>query len=140
MAMLEFRSWVPSAPERYVQGLSERFAGQELFSDAHKDAFARTHPVATDRLARLRQLVESSPYYNAKDSPELQQRHDLSYLFISHDLKVVRALANDVIVMRDGKVVEAGTADEVFDRPRSDYTRALLAAAFSLQVAHAAAV
>jgi predicted Zn-dependent protease len=55
----------------------ERFAGQELFSDAHKDAFARTHPVATDRLARLRQLVESSPYYNNKDAPELQLRHDM---------------------------------------------------------------
>jgi predicted Zn-dependent protease len=55
----------------------ERFAGQELFSDAHKDAFARTHPVATDRLARLRQLVESSPYYDAKDPPELQLRHDM---------------------------------------------------------------
>ena len=48
---------------------------------------------------------------------ELQERHNLSYLFISHDLKVVRALANDVIVMRDGKVVEAGTADEIFDEP-----------------------
>ena len=47
---------------------------------------------------------------------ELQERHNLSYLFISHDLKVVRALANDVIVMRDGKVVEAGTADEIFER------------------------
>jgi predicted Zn-dependent protease len=55
----------------------ERFAGQELFSDAHKDAFARTHPVATDRLARLRQLVESSPYYDTKDAPELQLRHDM---------------------------------------------------------------
>lgn len=55
----------------------ERFAGQELFSDAHRDAFARTHPVATDRLARLRQIVESSPYYNTKDSPELQARHDM---------------------------------------------------------------
>ncbi|HYD15719.1 MAG TPA: M48 family metalloprotease [Hyphomicrobium sp.] len=55
----------------------ERFAGQELFSDAHKDAFVRTHPVATDRLARLRQLVETSPYYNTKDSPELQLRHDM---------------------------------------------------------------
>lgn len=55
----------------------ERFAGQELFSDAHRDAFARTHPVATDRLARLRQLVESSPYYHNKDSPQLQLRHDM---------------------------------------------------------------
>ncbi len=55
----------------------ERFAGQELFSDAHRDAFARTHPVATDRLARLRQLVETSPYYKNKDSPELQLRHDM---------------------------------------------------------------
>lgn len=55
----------------------ERFAGQELFSDAHRDAFARTHPVATDRLARLRQIVESSPFYNKKDTPELQHRHDM---------------------------------------------------------------
>lgn len=55
----------------------ERFAGQELFSDAHRDAFARTHPVATDRLARLRQLVETSPYYKNKDSPQLQLRHDM---------------------------------------------------------------
>lgn len=55
----------------------ERFAGQELFSDAHKDAFARTHPVATNRLARLRTLVESSPYYSAIDPPQLQARHDM---------------------------------------------------------------
>lgn len=55
----------------------ERFAGQELFSDAHQTAFARTHPVAADRLARLRQLVESSPFYNVKDPPELQLRHDM---------------------------------------------------------------
>jgi predicted Zn-dependent protease len=55
----------------------ERFAGQELFSDQNRDPFARTHPVATDRLARLRQLVESSPYYGAADSAALQLRHDM---------------------------------------------------------------
>ncbi len=55
----------------------ERFAAQEYISDAQKDAFARSHPLSTDRLARLRQLVETSPYYNQKDSAELQLRHDL---------------------------------------------------------------
>ena len=55
----------------------ERFAQQEYMSDAHKDAFARSHPLSTDRLARLRQLVESSPYFPAKDSPQVQLRHDL---------------------------------------------------------------
>ncbi|OCW58083.1 ABC transporter ATP-binding protein [Hoeflea olei] len=64
---------------------------------------------------------------------DLQSRHDLAYLFISHDLKVVRALANDVIVMRQGKVVEQGTADKIFDHPETDYTRALMAAAFNLE-------
>jgi len=64
---------------------------------------------------------------------ELQERHKLTYMFISHDLKVVRALANDVIVMRNGKVVEQGPASEVFDAPRSDYTKALMAAAFDIE-------
>jgi microcin C transport system ATP-binding protein len=52
----------------------------------------------------------------------------------------VRALANDVIVMRDGKVVEFGPADEIFENPQTDYTRALMEAAFSLKVTHASAV
>jgi len=55
----------------------ERFAAQEYISDAQKEAFARSHPLSTERLARLRQLVETSPYYNAKDPPQLQLRHDL---------------------------------------------------------------
>lgn len=55
----------------------ERFAQQEYISDAHKDQFARSHPVATDRLARLRELVQSSPHFGQKDPPELQLRHDL---------------------------------------------------------------
>jgi len=66
---------------------------------------------------------------------DLQRRHDLSYLFISHDLKVVRALANEVMVMRAGKVVEAGPADCIFDAPETDYTKALMAAAFRLETA-----
>jgi microcin C transport system ATP-binding protein len=66
---------------------------------------------------------------------DLQKKHDLAYLFISHDLRVVRALANEVIVMRNGKVVEAGTSDEIFDRPKTDYTKALIAAAFDIATA-----
>lgn len=66
---------------------------------------------------------------------DLQKAHGLAYLFISHDLKVVRALANDVIVMRNGKVVEAGQAGAVFDDPQTDYTKALMAAAFKLETA-----
>ena len=62
----------------------------------------------------------------------LQEKYKLAYLFISHDLKVVRAISNHVIVMRDGKVVEQGPADEIFDRPGEDYTKALMAAAFDL--------
>ena len=66
---------------------------------------------------------------------ELQSRHELAYLFISHDLKVVKALANDVIVMRNGKVVEQGPAAQVFAAPQTDYAKALLAAAFAAEVA-----
>ena len=66
---------------------------------------------------------------------DLQQRHRLAYLFISHDLKVVRALADEVIVLRDGKVMEQGNADQIFDAPQTDYTKALMAAAFDLEAA-----
>lgn len=65
---------------------------------------------------------------------DIQQRHGLTYLFISHDLKVVRALANRLIVMRDGRVVEQGDAADIFAAPQSDYTRALMAAAFNVSV------
>ncbi len=66
---------------------------------------------------------------------DLQQKHGLAYLFISHDLKVVRALANDVLVMRAGKMVEYGPAERIFAAPENDYTRALMAAAFAIETA-----
>jgi microcin C transport system ATP-binding protein len=71
---------------------------------------------------------------------DLQKKHDLAYLFISHDLKVIRALCNHVIVMKNGKAVEEGPASEIFAHPKEDYTRALLAAAFNLKVEHQNAI
>ncbi|MFL6799590.1 MAG: ABC transporter ATP-binding protein [Xanthobacteraceae bacterium] len=70
----------------------------------------------------------------------LQKRRDLTYMFISHDLRVVAALASRLVVMRNGKVVEEGPAAELFARPKSEYTRALLAAAFRLESAPAEVV
>jgi microcin C transport system ATP-binding protein len=63
----------------------------------------------------------------------LQSKHQLTYLFISHDLKVVRSMASAVLVMKAGRVIEQGTAGEIFEHPREDYTKALLAAAFRLE-------
>ncbi len=71
---------------------------------------------------------------------DLQKRHGLAYLFISHDLKVVRALADKLIVMRRGKVVEQGRAHDIFHNPRQDYTKALLSAAFEMKVRDPGAV
>ena len=71
---------------------------------------------------------------------DLQSRRNLAYLFISHDLKVVRALANDVLVMRNGLAVEQGPAEDIFERPQTDYTRALLAAALDHATAPAGVV
>ena len=70
----------------------------------------------------------------------LQKERDLAYLFISHDLKVVRALANEVIVMRLGQVVEQGPSQQIFANPQTDYTKALMAAAFDMETAPAGVV
>ncbi len=64
---------------------------------------------------------------------DLQRKYGLAYLFISHDLKVVRAMAHKVMVMKQGDVVEFGDSDKIFDAPETEYTRALMAAAFDLQ-------
>jgi microcin C transport system ATP-binding protein len=66
---------------------------------------------------------------------ELQRKRDLTYMFISHDLRVVASLASHLIVMRHGKVVEEGPASELFKNPKTDYTRALFAAAFRIEAA-----
>jgi microcin C transport system ATP-binding protein len=70
---------------------------------------------------------------------DLQKKRELTYLFISHDLRVVAALASHVMVMKDGKIVEQGPAEKLFKNPESNYTRALFAAAFSLETAQGAA-
>ena len=71
---------------------------------------------------------------------EIQTHHNIAYLFISHDLRVVRAMSDEIIVMRDGKVVEQGPARDIIESPKEPYTRALMAAAFDLKVAEAGAV
>lgn len=69
---------------------------------------------------------------------EIQSKHNLSYMFISHDLRVVRAMAHDIIVMKDGRIVESGTAEEIFKSPKEDYTKTLLEAAMNLKARKAA--
>jgi microcin C transport system ATP-binding protein len=71
---------------------------------------------------------------------ELQRKRDLTYMFISHDLRVVASLASHLIVMRNGKVVEEGLAADLFKQPRSAYTKALFAAAFRLETGASGAV
>ena len=69
---------------------------------------------------------------------ELQEKHNLAYMFISHDLRIVRAMAHDLIVMKNGVVVESGPAAEIFAAPKEPYTRALLEAALNLRAVKAA--
>jgi microcin C transport system ATP-binding protein len=71
---------------------------------------------------------------------DLQRRHGLAYLFISHDLRVVRAMSHEVVVMKDGVVVERGATEAIFKAPRHPYTQALMAAAFRIEAVQAQAV
>lgn len=64
---------------------------------------------------------------------DIQKKLNLTYMFISHDLRVVRAMCHDILVMRDGKIIESGTANDIFTAPREDYTKALLDAALNLK-------
>ncbi len=96
-----------------------------------------TFIVLDEPTSALDMLIQSQMVDLLRD---LQKRHDLTYLFISHDLRVVAALASRLLVMRDGKVVESGNAADIFKHPKTDYTRALFAAAFNLETAPAGAV
>jgi microcin C transport system ATP-binding protein len=91
-----------------------------------------TFVVLDEPTSALDMLIQSQIVDLLRD---LQHRKDLTYLFISHDLRVVSALASKLIVMRHGKVVEAGAASDVFKAPKTDYTKALFAAAFNLETA-----
>ena len=91
-----------------------------------------TFIVLDEPTSALDMLIQSQMVDLLRD---LQKRRDLTYLFISHDLRVVAALASRLVVLRNGKVVEEGAAADLFKAPKSDYTRALLAAAFNLETA-----
>jgi len=91
-----------------------------------------TFVVLDEPTSALDMLIQSQICALLRD---LQREHDLTYMFISHDLRVVASLACRLVVMRHGKVVEEGSAAEVFAAPKSDYTRALFAAAFNLETA-----
>jgi microcin C transport system ATP-binding protein len=91
-----------------------------------------TFIVLDEPTSALDMLIQSQMVDLLRD---LQKRRDLTYMFISHDLRVVAALASRLLVLRNGKMVEEGAAAELFKAPKSDYTRALFAAAFSLETA-----
>ena len=96
-----------------------------------------TFVVLDEPTSALDMLIQSQMVDLFRD---LQKRHNLTYLFISHDLRVVAALASRLMVMRHGKVVETGDAASLFANPQTDYTRALFAAAFNLETAPAGVV
>jgi microcin C transport system ATP-binding protein len=119
-------------------GMRFRFPHEFSGGQRQRIALARaivlepTFVVLDEPTSALDMLIQSQMVDLLRD---LQKRRNLTYLFISHDLRVVAALASRLIVMRHGKVVETGVAADLFKRPQSDYTRALFAAAFNLESA-----
>jgi microcin C transport system ATP-binding protein len=113
-------------PHEYSGGQRQRIAV------ARAIVLEPTFVVMDEPTSALDMLIQSQIVDLLRD---LQKRRNLTYLFISHDLRVVSALASRLIVMRNGKVVEEGPAAEIFARPKSDYTRELFAAAFNIDAA-----
>jgi microcin C transport system ATP-binding protein len=138
--------------ERVIQALKDvgldpntRFRFPHEFSGGQRQriAVARavvlepTFVVLDEPTSALDMLIQAQMVDLLRD---LQKRRNLTYLFISHDLRVVAALASRLVVMRHGKVVETGNAADLFKNPQTDYTRALFAAAFNLETAPAGVV
>jgi microcin C transport system ATP-binding protein len=132
---------------RVVQALTDvgldpdtRFRYPHEFSGGQRQRIAVARAIALEPTfvmldeptSALDMLIQSQIVDLLRD---LQKRRDLTYLFISHDLRVVAALASRVVVMRGGKIVEEGPAEELFKNPKTAYTRALFAAAFNLETA-----
>jgi microcin C transport system ATP-binding protein len=113
-------------PHEYSGGQRQRIAV------ARAIVLEPTFVVLDEPTSALDMLIQTQIVELLRD---LQRRRDLTYLFISHDLRVVAALSSRIVVMRNGKVVESGPAADVFANPQSDYTRALFAAAFNLETA-----
>jgi microcin C transport system ATP-binding protein len=113
-------------PHEFSGGQRQRIAV------ARAIALEPTFIVLDEPTSALDMLIQSQIVDLLRD---LQRRKDLTYLFISHDLRVVAALASRLIVMRNGKIVEEGPAVGLFKNPQSDYTRALFAAAFNIETA-----
>jgi microcin C transport system ATP-binding protein len=137
----------PEREQRVVAALNDvgldpetRFRYPHEFSGGQRQriAVARalvlepTFIVLDEPTSALDMLIQSQMVDLLRD---LQKRHDLTYMFISHDLRVVAAMASRLLVMRNGKMVEEGAAAELFKAPKTDYTRALFAAAFKLETA-----
>jgi microcin C transport system ATP-binding protein len=124
----------PAARHRYPHEFS---GGQrQRIAVARAMVLEPSFVVLDEPTSALDMLVQSQIVDLLRD---LQKKRELTYLFISHDLRVVAALASHVMVMKNGKIVEQGPAETLFKNPQSDYTRALFAAAFSLETAHGAA-
>jgi microcin C transport system ATP-binding protein len=120
----------PAARHRYPHEFS---GGQrQRIAVARAMVLEPSFVVLDEPTSALDMLVQSQIVDLLRD---LQKKRELTYLFISHDLRVVAALASHVMVMKNGKIVEQGPAETLFKNPRSDYTRALFAAAFSLDAA-----
>ena len=118
-------------PHEYSGGQRQRIALARAL------ALEPTFIVLDEPTSALDMLIQSQMVDLLRD---LQKKRDLTYMFISHDLRVVAALASRLLVLRNGKMVEEGAAADLFKNPKSDYTRALFAAAFNLETAPAGVV